>query len=194
MLSLWPKYSRRRRDPAEAVAAPKGMATTAPDLLTDRLRLRMPRLEDFEHRAAFYASPRAVHEEGPVGRVMAWRIWASEVGQWPLLGYGPFSVEARASGAYVGEVGIYHPVGFPEPELGWFVVPEAEGKGYATEAARAVMAWAHQTFGWDHVINIIAPGNDRSIALARRLGGVLSNRPGVDEGDVVILHDLRPLA
>lgn len=170
------------------------MALTAPELLTDRLRLRMPRIEDFEHRAAFYASPRSVHEDGPVGRIMAWRIWASEVGQWPLLGYGPFSVEDRATGAYIGEVGIYHPVGFPEPELGWFVVPEAEGKGFAAEAARAVMSWAHQTFGWDHVINIIAPGNDRSIALARRLGGVHSNRPGVDPGDVVILHDLRGLA
>lgn len=190
MRSLWPKYSRRRRDPARAVATPKGMATNAPVLLTDRLRLRMPRLEDFEHRADFYASPRSVHEDGPVGRVMAWRIWASEVGQWPLLGYGPFSVEDRATGAYVGEVGIYHPVGFPEPELGWFVLPEAEGKGYAAEAARAVMLWSRETFGWEHLINIIAPGNDRSIALARRLGGVHSNRPGVDPGDVVIFHDL----
>jgi RimJ/RimL family protein N-acetyltransferase len=167
------------------------MAATAPDLFTARLRLRMPRLEDFEHRAAFYASPRSAHDDGPVGRVMAWRIWASEVGQWPLMGYGPFSVEDRATGAYLGEVGIYHPVGFPEPELGWFVLPEAEGKGYAAEAARAVMAWARDSFGWDHLINIIAPGNDRSIALARRLGGVHSNRAGVDPGDVVILHDLR---
>lgn len=163
----------------------------APDLVTERLCLRMPRLEDFEHRAAFYASPRSVHEDGPIGRAMAWRIWASEVGQWPLLGYGPFSVEDRATGAYLGEVGIYNPVGFPEPELGWFVLPEAEGRGYAAEAARAVMAWARASFGWDHLISIIAPGNARSIALALRLGGVHSNRPGVDEGDVVILHDLR---
>jgi RimJ/RimL family protein N-acetyltransferase len=163
----------------------------APELVTERLRLRMPRLEDFEHRAAFYASDRSVHEDGPVSRAEAWRIWASEVGQWPLLGYGPFSVEGRRDGAYLGEVGIYHPVGFPEPELGWFVLPEAEGKGYAAEAARAVMGWVRAQFGWNHVISIIAPGNDRSIALALRLGGVHSDRPGVDEGDVVILHDLR---
>ncbi|MGL4281850.1 MAG: GNAT family N-acetyltransferase [Albidovulum sp.] len=194
MLPLWSRSLRQRPAPSPKDAGAEGMAGTAPELLTDRLRLRMPRLADFEHRAAFYASPRAVHEDGPVGRVMAWRIWASEVGQWPLLGYGPFSVEDRRSGAYLGEVGIYHPVGFPEPELGWFVLPEAEGKGYAAEAARAVMLWAHRTFSWDHLINIIAPGNDRSIALARRLGGVHSNRPGVDPGDVVILHDLRALA
>ncbi len=165
----------------------------APDLLTDRLKLRMPRIEDFEHRAAFYASPRSVHECGPVSREMAWRIWASEVGQWPLLGYGPFSVEDRSTRAYLGEVGIYHPVGFPEPELGWFVIPDAEGKGHAAEAARVVMGWVRAAFGWDHVISIIAPGNGRSIALALRLGGVHSDRPGIDEGDVVILHDLRGL-
>jgi len=191
MLPLWSRSSRQRPAPSPKDPGAEGMTGTAPELLTDRLRLRMPRLPDFEHRAAFYASPRSVHEDGPVGRVLAWRIWASEVGQWPLLGYGPFSVEDRATGAYVGEVGIYHPVGFPEPELGWFVLPEAEGKGYAAEAARAVMDWAHRSFGWDHIINIIAPGNDRSIALARRLGGVHSNRPGVDPGDVVIFHDLR---
>ena len=69
-----------------------------------------------------------------MSRVQAWRVWASEVGQWPLMGYGPFSVDA--GGAYVGEVGIYHAADYPAPELGWFVVPAAEGKGYAAEAAR----------------------------------------------------------
>ena len=192
MLSPWSRNARKRPDPAPADRAAAGMGR-APDLMTDRLRLRMPRLEDFEHRAAFYASPRAIHEDGPVNRAMAWRIWASEVGQWPLLGYGPFSVEDRKTAAYLGEVGIYNPVGFPEPELGWFVTPEAEGKGYAAEAALAVMRWARARFGWDHIINIIAPANTRSIALARRLGGVHSNRAGIDEGDVVILHDLRAL-
>lgn len=193
MLSLWSKYSRRRHDLSQKDRPPLGVAQ-APELLTDRLRLRLPRLDDFEHRVAFYASPRAAHEDGPIGRAMAWRIWASEVGQWPLLGYGPFSVEHRSTAAYVGEVGIYYPVGFPEPQLGWFVTPEAEGRGYAAEAARAVMGWVRASFGWDHVISIIAPGNARSIALALRLGGVHSNRPGLDDDDVVILHDLRALA
>jgi RimJ/RimL family protein N-acetyltransferase len=193
MLSLWSKYSRRGHDLSQKDHAPLGMGQ-APELVTDRLRLRMPRIEDFEHRAAFYASDRSVHEDGPVSRAEAWRIWASEVGQWPLLGYGPFSVEHRSTQAYVGEVGIYNPVGFPEPELGWFVLPEAEGRGFAAEAARAVMVWVRDAFGWDHVINIIAPANDRSIALAKRLGGVHTNRPGIDEGDVVILHDLSALA
>jgi RimJ/RimL family protein N-acetyltransferase len=164
----------------------------APTLTTPRLRLRMPVLADFDHRAAFYASDRSVWEGGPLTRAAAWRAWACDVAQWPLMGYGPFSLDM--DGAYVGEVGIYHPAEFPEPELGWFVTPAAEGQGLAAEAARAVMAWARATIGWDHIVNIIDPGNARSIALGLRLGGRICDRPGVDPGDVVIEHDLRGLA
>ncbi|MDZ4097037.1 MAG: GNAT family N-acetyltransferase [Paracoccaceae bacterium] len=168
--------------------------TTAPTLQTQRLTLRMPVLADFGPRAAFYATARSVWEDGPLDRPAAWRIWASEVGQWPLMGFGPFSLDDRETGIYVGEVGIYQPEGYPEPELGWFVVPEAEGKGFASEAARAVMFWARQSFGWDRLVNYIAPGNALSIALALRLGGVPSSLPGCDATDVVITHDLRGLA
>lgn len=168
--------------------------TVAPRIDTARLTLRMPRLDDFGPRAAFYGSERSVHEGGPMGRVAAWRIWASEVGQWPLMGYGPFSVEDRGTGRYVGEVGIYRPEGYPEPEIGWFVVPEAEGQGIAAEAAQAVMVWTRARFGWDRLVSYIDPRNARSIALAERLGATRrDDLPGTASGDVVMLHDLRKL-
>lgn len=166
----------------------------APTLHTQRLTLRMPVLADFGPRAAFYASDRSVWEDGPLDRRAAWRVFASEVGQWPLMGYGPFSIDDTATGDYLGEVGIYQPEGYPEPELGWFTTPEAEGKGVAFEAAHAVMAWARKSFGWDHLVNYIDPRNARSIALALRLGGVRVSAPGADPTDVVIRHDLRGLA
>ncbi len=194
-----PPFGEREQRLASYATAPlppaggglgKGLA---PTLTTPRLTLRMPALADFEHRAAFYASDRSVWEGGPLSRNAAWRLWASEVGQWPLMGYGPFSVEM--DGAYVGEVGLYHPAEYPEVELGWFVVPGAEGKGIAAEAARAVMAWARDRFGWDEIVNIIDGGNARSIALGQRLGGRIDpTRPGIDPGDVVIVHDLRGAA
>jgi len=164
---------------------------SAPVLETERLRLRMPRYEDFAERIKFYLSDRSVWEGGPYTPREAWRIFASEVGQWPLMGFGPFSLEDRTTGAYLGEVGIYQAADYPEPELGWFVIDAAEGKGYAAEAARAVMAWAHATFGWDHIDNYIDPGNARSIALGLRLGGRIVPVPGSDPTDVVIRHDLK---
>ena len=164
---------------------------TPPTLHTERLILRAPKLADFEHWAAFFASSRSIHERGMMSRIDAWRTWAADVANWQLKGYGPFGVDDRATGAYVGEVGIYHGDDYPAPELGWFVVPEAEGKGYAAEAARAVLDWVRESFDWPHITNIIDPANDRSIALGLRLGGVIDpTLPGVDPGDVVIRHDL----
>ncbi|MEO8245361.1 MAG: GNAT family N-acetyltransferase [bacterium] len=165
-----------------------------PQLTTKRLILRLPVLADFAHRAAFYATDRSIWEDGPLNRRDSWRVWASEVAQWPLMGYGPFTVVDRATAAYIGEVGIYQPEFYPEPELGWFVLPEAERHGYATEAAWAVMHWARASFGWDRLVNYIDAGNARSIALGLRLGGVVdANAAKADPGDVVIVHDLRGL-
>jgi RimJ/RimL family protein N-acetyltransferase len=171
------------------------IADAVPVLQTERLRLRAPRLDDFEAWASFFATERSVHEGGPKTRRAAWEHWACDVALWTLKGYGPFGVEDRATGAYQGEVGIYHGEGYPAPELGWFVVPEAEGKGIALEAARAVLDWVRATFDWPHITNIIAPANTRSIALGLRLGGVIdATLPGIDPGDVVIRHDLRGVA
>lgn len=175
------------------IARPQHIAhASAPVLRTERLTLRMPRYDDFAHRLTFLASPRAEFEGGPYDAITAWRIFASEVGQWPLMGFGPFSMD-DASGAYQGEVGIYQPQGYPEPELGWFVTEAAEGKGLAMEGARAVKLWARQAFGWDHIDSYIDPNNTRSIALGLRLGGVQVQAPGADPTDVVIRHDLRGL-
>lgn len=171
-----------------------GLTVHIPVLETDRLRLRAPRLEDFEHWAAFFASERSRFERGPMGRQDGYRTWAGDTALWVLKGYGPFGVEDRETGDYLGEVGIYEPDGYAEPELGWFVVPEAEGRGIAAEAAQVVMRWARESFGWDRLINVIDQRNDRSIALGQRLGGVIdTDIPGEDPGDVVIRHDLRGL-
>jgi len=170
------------------------LARAIPRLETDRLILRAPALADFEHWANFFASPRSIHERGQMPRTAAWQVWAADVALWLLKGYGPFGIDDRASGAYLGEVGIYEPEGYPEPELGWFVVPGAEGRGIACEAARAVMLWARDTLGWSRLINIIDPANARSIALGLRLGGAVEpGARGTDPGDVVVVHDLSKL-
>lgn len=168
---------------------------TIPVLETERLVLRAPRLADFEAWAGYFASPRSVHEGGPKDRVAAWKHWAADVALWSLKGYGPFGVEDRQTGAHLGEVGIYHGEGYPAPELGWFVVPAAEGKGVALEAACAVLGWVTSSFDWPHITNIIEPANTRSITLGLRLGGVIDpSLPGIDPDDVVIRHDLRRAA
>ena len=92
---------------------------------------------------------------------------------WPLYGHGGLAMELRSTGEYVGIVEINHGPLFPEPELGWQVYAECEGKGYATEAARALQEWAFDERKLCTVVSYIDPSNHRSIAVAERLGGAL---------------------
>lgn len=166
---------------------------TAPTLTTTRLTLRPPQLADFARRAATAATNRSMWDEGDIDSAAAWRLFASAVGQWPLLGYGPFSVTMGRD--YVGEVGLYHPIEYPEPELAWFVVPEAEGLGVAVEAAQAVMAWARTSLGLDRLVTYVDPEHFRTLATAMRLGGTVDDRlTAPNPGDLVVVHDLRGLA
>ena len=145
---------------------------TPPTLTTERLTLRAPRLADFAPYAAFFASDRSRYENGPLSRGAAWKEFASATGQWVLKGYGGLSIEDRATGNYLGEIGIFHPANFPEPELGWTLVPEAEGRGIAFEAALALRTWAYATLQTSTLVSYIDPANVRSVRLAERLGAV----------------------
>lgn len=62
------------------------------------------------------------------------------------------------------------PDGWPGTEVGWGIVLAQCNRGYATEAATAAMDWAFDTLGWAEVIHTIAPGNEASRAVARKLG------------------------
>jgi RimJ/RimL family protein N-acetyltransferase len=157
-------------------------------LTTERLVLRAPELGDFAPYAAHYASERSVFEDGPLSRAEAWRVFASAVGLWPLRGYGAWSITDGESGAYLGEAGIFHPAHYPEPEIGWTVMADAEGRGIAHEAAVAVRDWAYRTLGWTTLVSYIADGNVRSIRLAERLGAVLEPEAARPEGEHCLVY------
>ncbi len=141
----------------------------APVLHTDRLVLGPLGAAHFEPLAAFYATERSRHVGGPKTRDQAWRQLAAEIGHWQLKGYGRFAVTEAASGAFIGNIGAWCPEGWPEPEIGWDLMDGFEGKGYATEAARAVRDWCYGTLGWTTAVSFVYPGNEGSAAVARRL-------------------------
>ncbi|MGF1502699.1 MAG: GNAT family N-acetyltransferase [Paracoccaceae bacterium] len=142
-----------------------------PVIETARLRLRGPGPEDLPAWTAFLGSPRARHVGGPIPADRAWRIFASVIGHWTLRGYGSWTLEPGRGGAPLGMVGLWHPAGWPEPELAYTLwSAEAEGKGYASEAVSAVLAQIFGPLGWTSVVSFIDPGNARSIRLAERLG------------------------
>lgn len=143
----------------------------APVLTTDRLTLRGPAQQDFEPLAKFYADPvRSTGFGGPLSRADAWRWFATSIGHWVLHGYGFWTVEINETGEICGIVGLWNPEGWPEPELGWVMFENAEGKGIATEAALAARDYAYGTLGFSTLASLIVPGNDRSAKLAEKLG------------------------
>lgn len=148
------------------------MTTTfsIPTLETERLILRAPAQEDFAAEAAFYESDASRFVGGPLRPDLTWRGLASALGHWALRGYGMWALESKDTGAYLGKVGLWYPEAWPEPEIGWTLMEDAQGKGFATEAAIAARDYAYGTLGWDTAISLIDPANAPSEALAKRLG------------------------
>jgi RimJ/RimL family protein N-acetyltransferase len=142
-----------------------------PVLHTARLMLRAPGAADWPRWMAFMASPRACYAGGPLTEARGWRAFGHVIGHWLLRGYGSFVVTLRGSDTAIGLAGPYHPIDWPEPEIGWALWSAAsEGKGYAYEAAAAARTFAFGQLGWKTAVSYIDPANARSIALARRLG------------------------
>lgn len=144
--------------------------TTIPTIETERLLLRGPRAEDFEGLAAFYASEQADGVGGQASGVDAWNKLASLIGHWALRGFGRWIVVSKETGRYVGHVGLLEPEGWPETELAWSVVAEAQGRGIAFEAAGAARRYAYDQLKRSTLISLVAYDNARSQALAERMG------------------------
>lgn len=141
---------------------------------TERLILRPPRAEDLDGWEAFYQDEEAARFLGGVmPRAAAWRLFAVTAGCWWLQGYGMFSVIERSTGRWIGRLGAHTPEGWPGTEVGWSLLSDCWGKGYATEGAAAVMDWVFDHLGWTEVVHCIAPDNLASAKVARRLGSSL---------------------
>ena len=141
-----------------------------PTLKTRRLTLRAPSETDLDDEAEFFATERSKFVGGPLPRPQVWRAIAMMIGHWHLRGYGFWGVDDKETGEYFGRVGLWSPEGWPEPEIGWTVMGNAEGKGIAFEAAQVVRKYAYETLKWPTAISLVDPENTRSAKLAERMG------------------------
>lgn len=149
----------------------------APVLETERLRLRGHMLHDFDALCAMWADPAVVrHISGkPSTREESWSRLLRYAGSWALLGYGFWAIEEKASGRFIGEGGFadfkreIEPA-IDAPEQGWALAPHAHGKGYASEAVAAMLAWGERYFVRRDFICMIAPENTASLRVAEKAG------------------------
>jgi RimJ/RimL family protein N-acetyltransferase len=140
-------------------------------LETKRLTLRPTRREDFDAWAAYMSDAESARYIGGVQpRPVAWRGFLTMAGAWAIQGFAMFSVIEKSSGRWVGRVGPWQPEGWPGTEVGWGIVRDRNGLGYASEAAAATIDWAFAELGWTEVIHTIDVANAASQAVARKLG------------------------
>jgi RimJ/RimL family protein N-acetyltransferase len=155
---------------AAAAAAAAAFAAQVPVLVTGRLHLRAPRIDDFAAYAEILAGDDARHLGGPFDREAAWLDFCQLVASWTLRGFGLWSAERRDDGALVGFFPLDHEFGDPEAEVGWFLLPAARGRGYATEAARALVDHAFRALGFPTLVSYVDTDNSASARVAERLG------------------------
>jgi RimJ/RimL family protein N-acetyltransferase len=159
-----------------------------PVLETERLKLRGHRLDDFADCAAMWADAAVTRFIGgkPLSDEEAWTKFLRYAGHWALLGFGYWVAEEKATGKFVGELGFadykreIEPSLKGTPEIGWVLAAAFHGKGYATEAVRAVVEWGDSYFIKRHLEGphverprtacIIAPENVASIRVAEKCG------------------------
>jgi Acetyltransferase (GNAT) domain len=75
-------------------------------------------------------------------------------------------------GAFIGSVGIFHPLDWPEPEIAYSLDRPYWGRGLATEAAAAARDWLFGNFSFERAASFIRPENSASKRVAQRLGAV----------------------
>lgn len=158
-----------------------------PVVKTDRLTLRAPRIDDFDALVDIMTK-RWPPEGHTYSREDVWYELSHMCSTWVMRGHGWWAVDQDD---LVGFTGVGFEPGDREHELGYMVTASAEGKGIAFEAASAVKDWAKGKV--PSLVSYIHPSNQRSVALAKRLGA--TRDPGQEaalkeagEGDMIVMR------
>jgi RimJ/RimL family protein N-acetyltransferase len=163
--------------------------TAIPTLETKRLVLRAPVADDQESFAAFLMSARAIYAGGTQDRSEANAEFQEMIDFWNVAALGTFTMVRKDNGAAIGHVGGLKPEGWPETEFGWSIWrDEDEGKGFASEAATAVLEYAFNELGWKTATSYVAPDNKRSIKMIERLGAQLDLDAPKPEGLTCLVY------
>lgn len=134
-------------------------------------------MRDFPAVAAYKADAEVMRFTGGAEpEAQAWKSFAAMAGSWILLGFGYFCVAEKATDACIGHCGLLEPPGWPEREVGYTLARQAQGKGFAAEAAGAVLAFAYRSLGWTTAISVIDPDNRPSQNVARKLGATCERK------------------
>jgi RimJ/RimL family protein N-acetyltransferase len=142
-----------------------------PTLQTARLIVRPPQLTDLDQWVMTDPDNGIARNSGtPEDMLRHHADLLKLAGTWALNGFGSLLLFKKDDGVLIGRVGPSRPLDWPEIEVGWALLPEFTGQGYALEGAAAAMDFALLELGRERVVHTIRPPNIASKKLATRLG------------------------
>lgn len=160
-----------------------------PEFSTARLSLRRldfadaPLLVDLLNQPSFLANigDRGVRDIADAHRYLR----EGPLAMYERHGFGLWHLSRRSDGAAIGLCGLLKRDALPDVDLGYALLPQFWGQGYAMEAAQGTLRHA-QTLGLVRVIAIVSAGNEASIRVLEKLGmkyermvSMRSNEPDV---------------
>ena len=168
---------------------------TVPQLVTERLTLRDWRGSDAAPFAAMNADPEVMtYFPAPQSAAESEAMLERMRGHWAEHGFGLWAVERSSDATFLGFTGLTRPsfeAHFtPAVEVGWRFARNAWGAGYATEAARAALAFGFETLGIEEIVSFTVPANERSWRVMERIG---MTRDPADDFDHPRLPEGHPL-
>jgi [ribosomal protein S5]-alanine N-acetyltransferase len=160
-------------------------------LETDRLQLRRLQLSDAEFILRLVNEPswlrfigdKNVHNLDDARRYLR----EGPLDMYERHGFGLYCVVIKESGAPAGTCGLLKRDWLPDADVGYALLPEFWGQGYAYEAASAVLEYAHRTLGLQRVLAMTTPTNDSSIRLLGKVGMQFERLAEFTPGDPVKL-------
>ena len=155
--------------PAEAGIQPKHAV-----LQTPRLSMRRFTLDDADFILELLNDPAWIEHIGDRGvrtledarAYMAKTLFS----MYDRLGFGLYLVSLNESRERIGMCGLVKRDGLDDVDIGFAFLPAHRGKGYAVEAAAAVLVHAREDFGLDRVVAIVSEANPGSIRVLQKIG------------------------
>lgn len=168
-----------------------------PTIATDRLRLRDWRKEDLPEFARMNADPRVMEFFPALANREESDSLVKRLRQhWAERGFGLWAIEVVEGAPFIGFVGLMVPkfqAHFtPCVEIGWRLAAEHWGHGYATEGARAAIAFGFEHHNLAEIVSFTTVANTRSRRVMERLGMTRDPADDFQRESIPIGHPVRP--